>query len=41
MYATAYEGLIGYLYLTKNEKRMKEILDISIKMLDEQTKSVV
>lgn len=41
MYATAYEGLIGYLYLTKKEERMKEILDISIKMLDEQTKSVV
>ena len=26
MYATAYEALIGYLYLTKNEKRLKEIL---------------
>ena len=41
MYATAYEGLIGYLYLTKNEKTMKEILDISIKMLDEHTKGLV
>ena len=26
MYATAYEGLIGYLYLTKQEKRLEEIL---------------
>ena len=26
MYATAFEGLIGYLYLTKNYKRLKEIL---------------
>lgn len=35
MYATAYEGLIGYLYLTKQEQRLKEILNISIKKLDE------
>lgn len=27
MYATAFEGLIGYLYLTKNYKRLKEILE--------------
>ena len=27
MYATAFEGLIGYLYLTKDEERLKEILD--------------
>ena len=26
MYATAFEGLIGYLYLTKQNKRLKEIL---------------
>ena len=26
MYATAFEGLIGYLYLTKQDKRLKEIL---------------
>ena len=26
MYATAFEGLIGYLYLTKQEERIKEIL---------------
>lgn len=28
MYATAFEGLIGYLYLTKQEERLKEILDM-------------
>lgn len=26
MYSTAFEGLIGYLYLTKREERLKEIL---------------
>ena len=26
MYSTAFEGLIGYLYLTKQEKRLNEIL---------------
>lgn len=26
MYATAFEGLIGYLYLTKQDERLKEIL---------------
>ena len=26
MYSTAFEGLIGYLYMTKKEKRLKEIL---------------
>jgi len=26
MYSTAFEGLIGYLYLTKKEKRLEEIL---------------
>lgn len=26
MYATAFEGLIGYLYLTKQENRLEEIL---------------
>lgn len=26
MYATAFEGLIGYLYLTKQEERLNEIL---------------
>lgn len=27
MYATAFEGLIGYLYLTKQEDRLKQILE--------------
>ena len=27
MYSTAFEALIGYLYLTKQEKRLKQILD--------------
>ena len=27
MYATAFEGLIGYLYLCKKDKRLKEILE--------------
>lgn len=27
MYATAYEGLVGYLYLTKQDKRLQEILE--------------
>lgn len=27
MYATAFEALIGYLYLTKEEKRLNEILE--------------
>ena len=26
MYSTAFEGLIGYLYLTKQNNRLKEIL---------------
>lgn len=30
MYATAYEALIGYLYLTKQTERLKEILKISV-----------
>ena len=30
MYATAFEGLIGYLYLTKDFKRLKEILQKSL-----------
>ena len=41
MYATAFEGLIGYLYLSKQEKRLKEILDISLKRLDEHLENMV
>ena len=29
-YATAFESLIGYLYLTKQLKRLKEILDLAV-----------
>ena len=32
MYSTAFEALIGYLYLTKNEKRLNEILDKCIEI---------
>ena len=32
MYATAFETLIGYLYLTKQNSRLKEILDMSLKI---------
>jgi len=28
MYSTAFEGLIGYLYLTKKDERLKEILKL-------------
>lgn len=27
MYSTAFEALIGYLYLTKQDERLKEILE--------------
>ena len=33
MYATAFEGLIGYLHLTKNTKRLEEILNLSLKQI--------
>lgn len=32
MYATAFEGLIGYLHLTKQKDRLEEILDMSLKI---------
>lgn len=28
MYATAFEGLVGYLYLTKQDERLKEIFEM-------------
>lgn len=31
MYATAFEGLIGYLHLSKNIDRLNEILELSLK----------
>jgi len=33
MYATAFEGLIGYLHLTKNISRLEEILNLSLKYI--------
>ena len=33
MYATAFEGLIGYLHLSKNEDRLNEILALSLKCI--------
>lgn len=38
MYATAFEGLIGYLHLTKNKERLEEILDLSLKYILEINK---
>ena len=38
MYSTAFEALIGYLYLTKQNDRLKEILE---KVQDKRTKCVV
>ena len=35
MYATAFEGLIGYLHLTKNLTRLEEILELSLKFMME------
>lgn len=32
MYATAFEALIGYLYLTKHEDRLNEILELCVKI---------
>ena len=33
MYATAFEGLIGYLHLTKNTVRLEKILYLSLKYI--------
>lgn len=33
MYATAFEGLIGYLYLTKENERLEEILNKSLEIM--------
>ena len=32
MYSTAFEALIGYLYLSKQDERLKEILELCIEM---------
>ena len=34
MYSTAFEALIGYLYLCKKIRRVKEIIEIAVKTLD-------
>lgn len=33
MYSTAFEALIGYLYMTKQEERLKEIFDLCVQNL--------
>ena len=38
MYATAFEGLLGYLHLTKNKERLEELLDLSLKYIIEKKK---
>lgn len=35
MYSTAFEALIGYLYLCKKEQRIKEIIELALKSKDE------
>lgn len=34
MYSTAFEALIGYLYLSKKTKRVEEIIEMAIKSID-------
>ena len=36
MYSTAFESLIGYLYLCKREERVKEIIEMAIKSKEEK-----
>ena len=36
MYSTAFEALIGYLFLTKKDERLKEIIDESIKIVEKK-----
>ena len=38
MYSTGFEALIGYLYLTKQDERLKEILDFCIEKCDGKQK---
>jgi len=38
MYSTAFEALIGYLYLTKNEERLEIILDECVKFVEKKRK---
>lgn len=32
MYSTAFEGLIGYLYLSKQDERLKEVLEMCLEI---------
>jgi 23S rRNA maturation mini-RNase III len=36
MYSTAFEGLIGYIYLTKQNERLELILKECIRIAEEQ-----
>lgn len=36
MYSTAFEALIGYLYLCKKENRVKEIIEMAVKAKEEE-----
>ena len=36
MYSTAFEALIGYLYLCKKETRVKEIIEMAIQSKEEE-----
>ena len=36
MYSTAFEALIGYLYLCKKDQRVKEIIEMAIKSKEEK-----
>ena len=36
MYATAFEGLIGYLFLTKQKTRLKELFEMALIILKEK-----
>lgn len=36
MYSTAFEGLIGYLYLTKQDDRLKEILTLCVEIAEKK-----
>jgi len=38
MYATAFEGLVGYLYLTKQKERLEVILNISLECINKEKK---
>ena len=38
MYSTAFEALIGYLFLNKKNERVKEIIEQSIKIAESEDK---